>query len=113
MAGPLQRILPIIIAFPALVLLASAGDACPFCGMQGPTLTGEVGQAKLVLYGNLANADAKANNGDGATDLIVETIIKNELKGKKDDPLAGDNKTVRLDHFLPTRGDGAKYRFLV
>jgi hypothetical protein len=81
--------------------------------MQGPTLTGEVGQAKMVLYGTLANPDQKANNGDGATDLVVETVIKNELAGKKDDPLASDNKTVRLARYLPTQTEDGKYRYLV
>jgi hypothetical protein len=113
MAGLPQRAFPLVIALLVLMLLVSPGGACPFCGMQGPTLTGEVGQAKLVLYGALSNPDQKANNGDGATDLAVETVIKNELKGKKDDPLAGDNKTVRLDRYLPTQADGGKYRFLV
>ena len=113
MAGLPQRALPLLIAPLALVLLVSLGGACPFCGMQGPTLTGEVGQAKMVLYGALANPDQKANNGDGSTDLVVETVIKNELKGKKDDPLAGANKSVRLGRYLPTQEDGGKYRFLV
>ena len=114
MIGLPQRILSLVIAILALTPLASSGKACPFCGMQGPTLTGEVGQAKLVLYGNLANADAKANNGDGATDLVVETIVKNELKGKKDDPLGDDKKTVHLARYVPSgQADAAKYRYLV
>ena len=99
MAGLPQRIPPLAIAVLACLLLVSPGGACPFCGMQGPTLTGEVAQAKLVLYGQLTNAKEQAN-GDGTTDLVVETVIKNELAGKKDDPLAGNNKTVRLDRFL-------------
>lgn len=112
MAGPLQRILFLVIAFLAFGLLASEGDACPFCGMQGPTLTGEVGQAKLVLYGKLDNAKEQAN-GDGSTDLVVATVVKNELAGKKGDPLADKNKTVRLDRYLPLVGDANKYRYLV
>jgi hypothetical protein len=110
MAKTLQRFLPLA-ALPALMMLASSGDACPFCGMQGPTLTGEVGQAKLVLYGQLTNAKEE-NNGDGTTDLVVDTVIKNEFAGKKDDPL-GKNKTVRLERFFPAVGAGNKYRYLV
>ncbi|HEY7422977.1 MAG TPA: hypothetical protein VH682_01830 [Gemmataceae bacterium] len=108
-----QRILPLVIALLACLLLVSPGGACPFCGMQGPTLTGEVGQSKMVLYGTLTNPNEKANNGDGATDLIVETVIKNELTGKMEDPLAGKNKTVRLDRYLPPQAEGDKYRYLV
>jgi hypothetical protein len=112
MVGLPQRILPLVIALLVWVLLVSPGGACPFCGMQGPTMTGEVGQAKLVLYGQLVNAKQQ-NNGDGTTDLAVETIIKNELAGKKDDLLAGTNRNVRLDRYLPPQAEGGKYRYLV
>jgi hypothetical protein len=112
MAGLLRRLFPLAIAILALLLLISPGGACPFCGMQGPTLTGEVAQAKLVLYGQLANAKEQ-NNGDGTTDLVVENVIKNELAGKKDDPLGGNNKTIRLEKYLQTEGRADKYRYLV
>jgi|SRR5579871_645035 len=85
MAGLPRRLLSLVLALPALLLLISLADACPFCGMQGPTLTGEVAQAKLVLYGELTNAKEQAN-GDGTTDLVIETVIKNELAGKKATP---------------------------
>jgi hypothetical protein len=120
MAGLPRRLFSLVIALPALALVISFADACPFCGMQGPTLTGEVAQAKLVLYGQLTNAKEQAN-GDGTTDLIVESVIKNELAGKKDDPLHNAKKeignvrsekgTVRLDRFLPPLGEG--YRYLI
>lgn len=112
MAGLPRRLFPLGIALLALLLLISPGGACPFCGMQGPTLTGEVAQAKLVLYGQLTNAKEQVN-GDGTTDLAVETVIKNELGGKKDDPLAANGKTVRLDRFLQPLGGADKYRYLV
>jgi hypothetical protein len=112
MAGPSRRLLSLAIALAALAFLISFARACPFCGMQGPTLTGEVAQAKLVLYGQLTNAKEQAN-GDGTTDLLVETVIKNELAGKKDDPLAGNNKTVQLNRYLPPLETTDKYRYLV
>jgi hypothetical protein len=114
MVGLLRRLLSFVMALPAWALLISLAPACPFCGMQGPTLTGEVAQAKLVLYGQLTNAKEQAN-GDGATDLIVETVIKNELAGKKDDPLRNktENGAVRLERYLPPLGEGDKYRYLV
>jgi hypothetical protein len=111
MAGLPQRVFPPLIALLACVLLVSPGGACPFCGMQGQTLTGEVGQAKLVLYGQLTNAKEQ-NNGDGTTDLVVETAIKNEIQGKEGDPLAGGNKTVRLERYLPPQPESDKYRYL-
>ncbi len=112
MAGLPRRVLLLPIVFLAGVLLTAPGSACPFCGMQGPTLTGEVGQAKMVLYGALTNPNQQANNGDGSTNLVVETAIKNELVGKKGDPLAAGNKVVRLDRYLPPQ-EGDKYRYLV
>ncbi len=114
MAGLPRRLLSLVIALPALALLISFVHACPFCGMQGPTLTGEVAQAKLVLYGQLTNAKEQAN-GDGTTDLIVETVIKNELAGKKDDPVRNkaENGTVRLDRYLPPPEGSDKYRYLI
>src|SRR5579883_1800533 len=112
MAGLPRRLLSLVLALPALLLLISLADACPFCGMQGPTLTGEVAQAKLVLYGELTNAKEQAN-GDGTTDIVIETVIKNELAGKKGDPLAANNKIVRLDRFLNPLGEAGKYRYLV
>src|SRR5689334_11817569 len=111
MAGLPRRFFPLVIALPALALLISYAPACPFCGMQGPTLTGEVAQAKLVLYGQLTNAKEQAN-GDGTTDLVVENVIKNELAGKNDDPLRNNKAekgTVRLDRYLPPLGEGDKY----
>jgi hypothetical protein len=133
MAGLPRRLLSLVIALSSLALLASFIHACPFCGMTGPTLTGEVDQAKLVLYGQLTNAKEQAN-GDGSTDLIVEAVIKNELAGKKDDPLRNyktgkkDDSSrngkaegaathvdshVQLARYLPPLGEGEKYRYLV
>jgi hypothetical protein len=112
MIGLFKHILPLVIVLPLLVQMASVGAACPFCGMQGPTLTGEVGQSKLVLYGQLVNAKEEAN-GDGTTDLLVANVIKNDFAGKKDDPLADKNKTVRLDRYIPGLGANNKYRYLV
>lgn len=109
MAWLLRRLLPLIAALPVSASLASSGDACPFCGMQGPTLTGEVGQAKLVLYGQLTNA----NEQNDTTELHIDSVIKNELAGKKDDPLADKKKTVLLHRFLPTSEATDKRRYLV
>lgn len=116
MAGLPRRLFVLVLALPALMLPIALASACPFCAMQGPTLTGEVAQAKLVLYGQLTNAkeqkDFKGDN-EGTTDLVVDSVIKNELADKKDDPLAGKNKTVRLSRYLPPLGEGDKYRYLV
>lgn len=97
-----------LIAF-TLVLIGlaannAAADCCPFCGMQGQTLTGEVTEASLVLYGTLANArlDPANDLGQGSTDLHIETIIK------KHDIAAG-KKVITLPRYLPAEGKNSKF----
>jgi len=79
---------------------------CPFCTTQGTTLTGEVSQASMVLYGKMENATLKgAEFGDGTTDLVIEKVIKShdELKGRK---------VITLNRYVPTDKD-TKVRYLV
>jgi hypothetical protein len=87
-----------------VVLAAVPAAACPFCGgTDGPTLTGEVASASMVLYGNLRNP----NEAQGTTDLEVVAV----LKGHKDHK---DPKVVTLSRFIPVGEEAAsKYRFLV
>ena len=84
----------------ALTCLAFAGiaGACPFCSMQGQTLTGDVNQASMVLFGTLANAKLDANGafGQGSTDLRIEAVII-----KKPNP--GGSKS---HHTSPIRAHG-------
>jgi hypothetical protein len=90
-----------VTAFPSLL------PACPFCSMQGSTLTTDVNQASMVLFGTLANAKLNANAGvgEGTTDLQIEAIIK------KHDSL-GEQKTLVLPRYIPTNGND-KVRFLI
>ena len=89
-----------------LTLLASSAGAlaCPFCSMQGQTLTGDVNQASMVLYGTLANAKLDSNGGfgQGTTDLKVEAVIKNN-------PILGDQKVVTLPRYVPTDNNATKF----
>ncbi|MFM7114603.1 MAG: hypothetical protein ACKO26_25985, partial [Planctomycetota bacterium] len=52
--------------------------ACPFCSMQGQTLTGEVQTVGMVLFGTLKNAKLKSGGDgiEGTTELHVEEVIK-------------------------------------
>lgn len=88
----------------ALLALSVAAPlwACPFCTMQGQTLTGEVAQASLVLYGTLANAKEE---GEGSTDLVIDSVVKdNEILGKR--------KVITLSRYVPPAAE-AKYKYLV
>src|SRR5207248_5971737 len=62
----------LLLACLACALLAVPAFACPFCTMQGKTLTGEVDQASMVLYGKLTNPNLK----NETTDLVIESVIK-------------------------------------
>src|SRR5262245_47036519 len=72
-----------------LILPPAPSPACPFCSMQGQTLTKEVNTAQFVVFGTLSNpklpADADAITG-GTTDMTIEEVVKAHefLKGKKE-----------------------------
>src|SRR5262249_25020648 len=76
--------------------------ACPFCTMQGQTLTGEVGTASMVLFGKLSNASEK----DETVDIAIEEVIK-------DHSSRGKAKKVTLSRFVDLSLAGDKDRFLV
>ncbi|HEX5273475.1 MAG TPA: hypothetical protein VFW33_23420, partial [Gemmataceae bacterium] len=61
MAGLLpRRLAPALLGALACLLFTLPAPACPFCTMQGQTLTGDVGQASMVLVGTLTNAKLAA-----------------------------------------------------
>ena len=71
------------------------GQACPFCQPQGRTLSSEVEQANLILFGTLKNAKRDPNEfGKGTTDLDIELVIKdNEFRQGK--------KVIALPRYVP------------
>jgi len=60
------------------------------------TLRLDAGQAKLVVYGTLANARLNANDpaGGGVTDLQLNSVLKS-------DPILGNKKVIELPRFVP------------
>jgi hypothetical protein len=106
MAGTLRRLTPLLIAVLAWACWPTAAPACPFCGMSGQTLTGDVNQASMVLYGTLANAKLDPNNDlGGTTELHIEAVIKKH-------EILGDQKVVILPRYVPTDKNG-KAPFLI
>ena len=107
MSGMSRRLLLPAIAALAWLAAARTASACPFCTMQGQTLTSEVGQASMVLFGTLRNAKLDPGGGfnEGTTDLAVENVIKGH-------EILGDKKVITLNRYVPTDGDG-KSKFLV
>jgi hypothetical protein len=102
-----RRLFPLGLTLLAWAGAAEALRACPFCTMQGQTLTTEVGQASMVLYGTLQNANLNPNAGatEGTTDLAVEAVIK-------DNDARGGKKVITLNRYVPT-DPKSKDKFLV
>ena len=81
--------------------------ACPFCTMQGQTLTGDVNAANLVLFGTLKNAKL-LSNGDGlqgTTVIDVEDVIK-------DHPARAGKNSITLPRYVPPSKE-FQYKYLV
>src|SRR5437870_12540266 len=100
---PRRLFLPLL-AVLAWISLSVVTSACPFCSMQGQTLTGDVNQASMVLFGTLANAKLDANGafGQGTTDLRIEAVIKKN-------PILGDQKSITLPRYVPTDNNTTKF----
>lgn len=85
--------------------LSAEARACPFCAPSGNTLSNEVAQADMILYGSLANARLDPQDGSfnkGTTDFHIEVVIKPHdiIKGKK---------TITIPRYIPPEGKGYKY----
>jgi hypothetical protein len=106
MAGTRLRFVPVWLGVLVWIGWAGPALACPFCSMQGQTLTGDVNQASMVLFGTLTNARLNPNGGfgQGATDLKIEEVLK------KNDIL-GEKKVITLPRYVPT--DNNKTKFLI
>jgi hypothetical protein len=83
-------------------LSATPGEACPICSAGGRTLTQEVKQADMVLFGTLAKGDLDR----GTTDLAVEAALK-------DHKLRRGRKVIELRSYFPSEPDGAKRKYLI
>jgi hypothetical protein len=87
----------VFIASIVSILFATYSEAkcCPFCGTTGQTLSGEVAQANLIVFGTLGNAKRDPNEfGKGTTELTIEMVVKDHefLNGKK---------TITLPRYVP------------
>jgi len=91
MAGPLPRRISLLILALIILLFASwTASACDFCAMQDRTLTKQVNESSLVLFGSLTKADETADT----TVLQIDTVVKkHEILGK--------DKSVTLARYIP------------
>lgn len=100
-ASRLRTWLPGLLA----LFLAAPASACPFCAMAGQTLTGDVNQASMVVFGTLKNAKLDNNTGLGTTELHIESVIKKH-------EILGDQKMIVLQKYVPS-DDKKPAKFLV
>src|SRR5581483_10718360 len=104
---PMRSCLTLLAVCLLLAVPERPASACPFCGMQGQTLTQEVDQAMMVLYGRLKNARL-ANPGleGGETDLELDPnhgIIK-------PNPWVNGKKVITIPRYVPTDSkDGTRF----
>jgi hypothetical protein len=93
----------------AVLVVPSPAPACSLCGagnfFQMKTLREDAGQAKLLLYGTLANPRLTAG-GMGLTDLRIEKKLKTH------DAL-GDKTSIEIPRYLPFNDPKDPPRFLV
>jgi hypothetical protein len=97
MTGRRTSVLLSLFALVACIGLAAPARACPFCGQfGGGTLTQEVNQASMVLYGTFTNARAGAAGefGGGTTDLVIEKVIKPHK-------IVENKNKITLDKYVP------------
>jgi hypothetical protein len=93
----------LLILVVALLAAPPTTCGCPFCSMQGQTLTGEVNQASMVLFGTLANAKLNpAGFESGSTDLQIDAVIKKH-------EILGDKKVIVLPRYVPTDKNMSKF----
>lgn len=90
-----------------LILSAPPLLACPFCSMQGQTLTGEVQTVGMVLFGTLKNAKLKPGGDgiEGTTELHVEQVIK-------DHEIRKGQQVLTLNRYIPPDKE-KNYKYLV
>jgi hypothetical protein len=83
-----------LLATLATLAAVSGTGACPFCTMQGQTLTKEVRDADLVIVGTVTNARPNPDGLDGTCDFLIEEVIKSH-------PLVQDKKKITLPRYIP------------
>lgn len=95
-----------VVAAGLLLLAPSPAAACPFCSVMGQTLSGEVQQADLILYGTLANAKRDPNDPNGfnkgTTDLAIDMVIKPH-------DMVNGKKSITIPRYVPPDGKNLKY----
>jgi hypothetical protein len=96
MAMLLKRCLPLVLLGLFFLMPAASSEACPFCNQDGKTLTGEVRDATMVLYGELTKADAATETSEFAIDTVIKAPEKADLAAK-----VAKGKTITLRGYHP------------
>jgi hypothetical protein len=86
--------------------LAPACSLCSGNPQTTPTLRQDAAQARLILYGTMANPQLGAGGDGGTTDLNIVNVVKS-------DPFLGDKKKVELPRYVPVTDPKDPPKFLV
>jgi hypothetical protein len=93
----------------ALLGIPCPAAACILCGgnpQTTPTLRQDAAQARLILYGTMANPRLGAGGDSGTTDLHIVSVVKS-------DPFLGDKKVVELPRYVPVTDPKDPPKFLM
>jgi hypothetical protein len=84
-----------VLAFGLLASLPCPAPACTLCGgnpATTATIRQDLGPARMVLYGTVA--DSRMIGNGGTTDLKIDRVLRS-------DPFLGDKKVITLPRFVP------------
>src|SRR5262245_35224059 len=98
----------LLIALCGLLCLPSPASSCRLCVgniQQMKTMRQDAAEAKLLLYGSLANPRLAAGD-TGSTDLRIEKVLKTH-------DFLGNKTTVGLPRYIPVQNPKDPPRFIV
>lgn len=83
---------PCLLAYAPIL---GTAPACDLCTAAGQPLSWEINGAKLVVFGNVANARLGPDGINGTTELKIDALIKAEPRYK-------DLKSITIPKYVPT-----------
>jgi hypothetical protein len=93
---------PFLLTLAFVLLVGIEARACPFCTMQGQTLTKEINDANFVILGTISKALPSPDGLDGTCEVVIDEVIKSH-------PFLKDKKQITLPRYIPV----TKVKFLL
>lgn len=95
------------VAAAAVLALAAAASACPFCASGGQTLSGEVASADFILLGTITSSSRNPEDfTKGTSDIAIETVVKPH-------PYLAGRKVLTIPRYVPVQSKAMDNKYLV